>query len=87
MWPGTRVDSSSGSNFGEITIFNTVGMPTCQIRDNLMDDTGFKSGISTALMGFDSPSSTDTIGKIKVMGSQGDNFEAGTFVLYGVATS
>mgnify|MGYP001595183838 FL=1 len=76
MWPGTRVDSSNGSNFGEITIFNTAGMPTLQVRDNLMDDTGSLSvGITHAIAGFSSPSSTDTIGKIKLKGSQSDNFE------------
>jgi len=84
MWPGTRVDSSNGSNFGEITIFNTTGMPTLQIRDNLMDDTSLSVGITNAILGFESPSSTDTIGKIKLMGSQGNNFEAGNFILYGL---
>jgi hypothetical protein len=84
MWPGTRVDSSNGSNFGEITIFNTTGMPTLQVRDNLMDDTSLSVGITHAIAGFSSPSSTDTIGKIKLIGSQSDNFEAGTFVLYGL---
>jgi hypothetical protein len=84
MWPGTRVDSSNGSNFGEITIFNTAGMPTLQIRDNLMDDTSLSVGITHAIAGFSSPSSTDTIGKIKLIGSQGNNFEAGNFALYGL---
>ncbi len=84
MWPGTRVDSSNGSNFGEITIFNTTGMPTLQVRDNLMDDTSLSVGITNAILGFNSPSSTDTIGKIKLIGSQGNNFEAGNFVLYGL---
>ena len=84
MWPGTRVDSSNGSNFGEITIFNTTGMPTLQVRDNLMDDTSLSVGITNAILGFNSPSSTDTIGKIKLIGSQGNNFEAGNFTLYGL---
>jgi hypothetical protein len=88
MWPGTRVDSANGSNFGEMTIFNNAGMPTVQIRDNLMDDTSaLSAGISTAILGFNAPASTDTIGKIKVFGSQGDTLEAGTFTLYGIKNS
>lgn len=88
FWPGTRVESSNGSNFGEITIFNTVGQPTIKVEDCLMDDTSdVSSGITHSTGGFASPASTATIGKIKLVGSQGNNFEAGTFALYGLTIS
>ena len=88
LWPGTRVESANGSNFGEITIFNNAGQPTFKIEDCLMDDTAaVSSGIVHSTGGFETPGGSDTIGKIKIVGSQGDDIEAGTFALYGLTIS
>jgi hypothetical protein len=84
-WGGFKPSSTNGTGSGELTIYNAVGMPNLRMESAHLDDSGSVGiGTSSGWARLESPSSTDTIGKVKFSGDQSDNFASGTFTLYGL---